>query len=99
MPRDGFYVPELSQMGFATWVGGLPVYQPRTYVEGGFRGTLGYGFPTALGVKVTSPDKAVVSVSGDGGFMFGMQELMTAAEFNIGLVSIVVNNRSYGNAP
>ncbi len=97
LPRDGFYVPELSQMGFTTWVGGLPVYQPRTYVEGGYQGTLGFGFPTALGVKVANPDKAVVSVSGDGGFMFGMQELMTAAEFNIGLVSIVVNNHSYGN--
>ncbi|MBP0047349.1 hypothetical protein H9C73_01255 [Marinobacterium sp. AK62] len=97
LPRDGFYVPELSQMGFTTWVGGLPVYQPRTYVEGGYQGTLGYGFPTALGVKVANPDRAVVSVSGDGGFMFGVQELMTAAEFNIGLVSIVVNNHSYGN--
>ena len=97
LPRDGFYVPELSQMGFTTWVGGLPVYQPRTYVEGGYQGTLGYGFPTALGVKVANLDKAVVSVSGDGGFMFGVQELMTAAEFNIGLVSIVVNNHSYGN--
>lgn len=97
LPRDGFYVPELSQMGFTTWVGGLPVYQPRTFVEGGYQGTLGFGFPTALGVKVANPDKAVVSVSGDGGFMFGVQELMTAAEFNIGLVSIVVNNRSYGN--
>lgn len=97
LPRDGFYVPELSQMGFTTWVGGLPVYEPRTYVEGGYQGTLGYGFPTALGVKVANPDKAVISVSGDGGFMFGVQELMTAAEFNIGLVSIVVNNHSYGN--
>jgi acetolactate synthase-1/2/3 large subunit len=97
LPRDGFYVPELSQMGFTSWVGGLPVLKPRTYVEGGYQGTLGYGFPTALGVKVANPDKAVVSVSGDGGFMFGVQELMTAAEFNIGLVSIVVNNRSYGN--
>lgn len=97
LPRDGFYVPELSQMGFTTWVGGLPVYQPRTYVEGGYQGTLGFGFPTALGVKVANPDKAVVSVSGDGGFMFGVQELMTAAEFNIGLISIVVNNHSYGN--
>jgi len=97
LPRDGFYVPELSQMGFTSWVGGLPVLKPRTYVEGGYQGTLGYGFPTALGAKVANPDKAVVSVSGDGGFMFGVQELMTAAEFNIGLVSIVVNNRSYGN--
>lgn len=97
LPRDGFYVPELSQMGFTSWVGGLPVYQPRTYVEGGYQGTLGYGFPTALGVKVANPDKAVISVCGDGGFMFGVQELMTAAEFNIGLVTIVVNNQAYGN--
>lgn len=97
LPRDGFYVPELSQMGFTTWVGGLPVYQPRTFVESGYQGTLGYGFPTALGVKVANPDKAVVSVCGDGGFMFGVQELMTAVEFNIGVVTIVVNNHSYGN--
>ncbi len=97
LPRDGFYVPELSQMGFTTWVGGLPVYRPRTFVESGYQGTLGYGFPTALGVKVANPDKAVVSVCGDGGFMFGVQELMTAVEFNIGVVTIVVNNHSYGN--
>lgn len=97
LPRDGFYVPELSQMGFATWAGGLPVLEPRTYVEGGFQGTLGYGFPTALGVKVANPDKAVVSVCGDGGFMFGVQELITAAENNIGLVTLVFNNNAYGN--
>ncbi len=97
LPRDGFYIPELSQMGFATWIGGLPVLTPRTYVEGGFQGTLGYGFPTALGVKVANPDKAVVSVCGDGGFMFGVQELITAAENNIGLVTLVFNNNAYGN--
>jgi len=97
LPRDGFYVPELSQMGFATWIGGLPVLSPRTYIEGGFQGTLGYGFPTGLGVKVANPDKAVVSVCGDGGFMFGVQELITAAEHNIGLVTLVFNNNAYGN--
>lgn len=97
LPRDGFYVPELSQMGFATWIGGLPVLAPRTYIEGGFQGTLGYGFPTGLGVKVANPDKAVVSVCGDGGFMFGVQELITAAEHKIGLVTLVFNNNAYGN--
>jgi len=97
LPRDGFYVPELSQMGFAAWTGGLPVYAPRTFIDSGYQGTLGFGFPTALGVKVANPQKAVVSVCGDGGFMFGAQELMTAVEFNIGLVVIVVNNNSYGN--
>lgn len=97
LPRDGFYVPELSQMGFATWIGGLPVLAPRTFIEGGFQGTLGYGFPTALGVKVANPDKVVVSVCGDGGFMFGVQELITAAEYNIGLITLVFNNHAYGN--
>ena len=97
LPRNGFFVPELSQMGFASWVGGIPIYEPRTYVSEGFQGTLGFGFPTALGVKVANPDKAVVSVNGDGGFMFGMQELATAAQYGIGLITLVFNNKSYGN--
>ena len=97
LPRDGFYIPELSQMGFATWAGGLPVLKARTYVDAGFQGTLGYGFPTALGVKVANPDKVVLSVCGDGGFMFSVQELITAAEHNIGLITLVFNNQGYGN--
>ncbi|MCR8922610.1 thiamine pyrophosphate-binding protein [Dasania sp. GY-MA-18] len=97
LPRDGYYVPELSQMGFATWAGGMEFYQARTYISEGFQGTLGFGFPTALGVKVANPNKAVVSVTGDGGFMFGMQELITASQHHIGLVTIVFNNQAYGN--
>lgn len=97
LPRDGILVPELSQMGFATYTGAFPVLAPRTYLSEGFQGTLGFGFPTALGAKVAAPDKAVVSITGDGGFMFGMQELATANEYGIGLVTIVFNNRSYGN--
>ncbi|MEL0614772.1 thiamine pyrophosphate-dependent enzyme [Marinomonas arenicola] len=97
LPRDGFYIPELSQMGFTTWAGGLPVLAPRTFIDAGFQGTLGYGFPTALGVKVANPDKAVLSVCGDGGFMFSAQELITASEHNIGLITLVFNNQGYGN--
>ena len=52
---------------------------------------------TALGVKIANPDKPVVSITGDGGFMFGVQELATAVKYNIGLVTIVFNNASYGN--
>jgi acetolactate synthase-1/2/3 large subunit len=52
---------------------------------------------TALGVKVANPGKAVVSINGDGGFMFGVQELATAAQYNIGCVAIVFNNQSFGN--
>ena len=96
LPRDGFFVPELSQMGFASYFA-FPVLAPRTYVTEGYQGTLGFGFPTALGVKVANPTKAVVSVTGDGGFLFGLQELATAAAHRIGVVTILFNNHAYGN--
>ena len=96
LPRDGYFVPELSQVGFASYFA-WPVLAPRTYVTEGFQGTLGFGFPTALGVKVANPDRAVVSVTGDGGFLFGLQELATAAAHQIGLVTLVFNNGAYVN--
>ena len=97
LPRDGILVPELSQAGFTTYTGAFPVLAPRTYISEGFQGTLGFGFPTALGVKVANKDKAVVSITGDGGFMFGVQELATAAEYGIALVTVVFNNNSFAN--
>lgn len=96
LPRDGFFVEEVSQVGFASRFG-FPVYEPRQHVSCGFQETLGFGFNTALGVKVANPDKAVVSVSGDGGFMFGIQELATAVQHGIAVVAIVFNNAAYGN--
>jgi acetolactate synthase I/II/III large subunit len=96
LPRDGFFVSELSQVGFTSYFG-FPVYEPRTYVSEGYQGTLGFGFPTALGVKVAHPDRPVVSITGDGGFMFGIQELATAAKYDIAVVTLVFNNNSYAN--
>ena len=96
LPRDGYFVEELCQAGFTSYFG-FPVYEPRTYVTPGYQGTLGFGFPTGLGVKAAMPDRAVVSINGDGGFMFGMPELATAVQHGIGLVTIVFNNRSFGN--
>lgn len=96
LPRDGFFCEEISQMGFTARFG-FPVYAPRQYVTCGYQDNLGFGFNTALGVKVANPDKAVVSVSGDGGFLFGVQELATAVRYRIALVTIVFNNASYGN--
>jgi acetolactate synthase-1/2/3 large subunit len=97
LPREGILVPELSQAGFTTYTGAYPVLAPRTYISEGFQGTLGFGFPTALGVKVANKDKAVVSITGDGGFMFGVQELATAAQYGIALVTVVFNNGSFAN--
>ena len=96
LPRDGFLVEEISQVGFTARFG-FPVYAPRTYVTCGYQETLGFGFNTALGVKVAHPDKVVVSITGDGGFLFGVQELATAVHHRIGLVTCVFNNNAYGN--
>ena len=96
LPRDGFFVEEISQMGFTARVG-FPVYEPRQYVTCGYQDNLGYGFHTALGVKIANPDRCVVCVTGDGGFMFGVQELATAVQHGVNLVTVIVNNRSFGN--
>lgn len=96
LPRDGFFVEEVSQVGFTARMV-FPVYAPRQYVTCAYQDNLGFGFNTALGVKVANPDKAVISVSGDGGFMFGVQELATAVQHGINVVAVVFNNSAYGN--
>jgi acetolactate synthase I/II/III large subunit len=96
LPPEAIVTDELSQVGFASWYG-FPIYQPRTFITSGYQGTLGSGFPTALGAKVAHPDRPVVALTGDGGFMFGVQELATAVQFNIGVVTLVFNNNAYGN--
>jgi acetolactate synthase-1/2/3 large subunit len=96
LPADGFFVDELTQVGYVARFA-FPVLQPRTYVPSTYQGTLGFGFPAALGVKVANPDRAVVCVCGDGGFMYGVQELATAVLHGIGVVTIVFNDGSYGN--
>lgn len=94
--EDGIFVDELTQIGFTSRIV-MPVYRPRTFISTGYMGTLGYGFPTALGVKVARPDVPVIAVAGDGGFMFGVQELATAVQQRIGLITLVFNNNQYGN--
>src|SRR5690349_5204790 len=96
LPANAVVTDELSQVGFASWYG-FPIYEPRTFITSGYQGTLGSGFPTALGAKVAHPDRPVVAITGDGGFMFGVQELATAVQFRIGVVTLVFNNNAYGN--
>jgi acetolactate synthase-1/2/3 large subunit len=96
IPDDAIVVEEMTQVGYWTRFG-LPVHEPRTYITSGFQGTLGAGFPTALGAKVGNPDRAVVSINGDGGFMFNVQELATAVQHNIGVAIVVFDDGAYGN--
>lgn len=96
LPRDGFFVEEICQAGFAARYA-FPVFLPRTYVSCAYQDNLGFGFMSALGVKVARPDRMVISINGDGGFMFGVQELATAVQNKLHVIAIVFNNRSFGN--
>ena len=96
LPDDGIYVEDLTQVGYVGRVA-FPIYHPRTYIHSGYQGTLGSGFATALGAKVGRPDLPVVSVSGDGGFMYNVQELSTAVKHGIDIVAIVFADGAYGN--
>ncbi len=70
--------------------------KPRTLITSGGLGTMGYGFPAALGAKVAHPDKTVFSISGDGSIQMNIQELATAVENNIPVKVAILNNRFLG---
>ena len=96
LPEDGILVDELTQMGYAArfaW----PTYKPRTFLSPGYQGTLGWGYATALGAKIARPETAVLSISGDGGFMFTAMEMATAAQHGIGVVAVVFSDGAFGN--
>jgi acetolactate synthase-1/2/3 large subunit len=96
LPDEGIVVSEMTQVGY--WANlAFPVYEPRTYVTPGYQGTLGFGFPTALGVKVAHPGRPVVSINGDGGFGFCLNELATMARHDIAAIVVVFTDDAYGN--
>ncbi|MCC7368689.1 MAG: thiamine pyrophosphate-binding protein [Chloroflexi bacterium] len=97
LPDDTVFVTESTQVGYWMTFGGLPIEQPRTFLGSGYQGTLGNGFPTALGAQVGNPDRRVVSINGDGGFMFNVQELATAVQHNIPVIAVVFDDGAYGN--
>ena len=66
-------------------------------IDSGYSFNLGFSFPTALGAKVARPDRPVVCVIGDGGFMFNAAELATAVRYGINVVTIVFRDDAYGN--
>ena len=96
IPDDAFIVWDVTQFGYYArthW----RVNHAKTYIDSGYSFNLGYGFPTALGVKVAKPDRPVICMAGDGGFMFNSSELSTAVQYGINVVTIVFRNDSYGN--
>jgi acetolactate synthase-1/2/3 large subunit len=96
LPEDGILVEDLTQIGYVSRLA-FPVHGPRQYLTSGYQGTLGLSYPTALGAKIACPERAVVAIAGDGGFMYNVQELATAAQYGINVVAVVFNDNAYGN--
>ncbi|SFJ27996.1 acetolactate synthase, large subunit [Halobacillus dabanensis] len=80
---------------FAGWLHRYFSFTDHKYI-GPTSGAMGYAMPAALGAKLAFPDRKVISLSGDGGFMMTLQELETAVRYDIPVISIVFNNRMYG---
>ena len=73
-----------------------PFDQPRRWINSGGLGTMGFGFPAAIGVKMAHPDATVVCVTGDGSIQMNIQELSTAQQYEVPIVIVSLNNRFLG---
>lgn len=96
LPESGILIDDLTQVGYVSRIA-YPVYKPRTFLNSGYQGTLGWGVSTALGAKDAVGDTPVVVISGDGGFMYQIQEFSTAVRHNLSPVFIVFNDSAFGN--
>jgi acetolactate synthase-1/2/3 large subunit len=94
--EDGVLVSDLTQLYFAAQ-DVYDVYKPRTYVQASYQGTLGHAAATCLGAQVAAGDRPVIGLAGDGGFMFTVQELATAVQYNIPATFLVMNDSAFGN--
>ncbi|MBN2721557.1 MAG: acetolactate synthase large subunit [Campylobacterales bacterium] len=73
-----------------------PFDRPRQWINSGGLGTMGFGFPAALGAKRGVPEKTVINITGDGSILMNMQELVTAAEYKIPVINVILNNQFLG---
>jgi acetolactate synthase I/II/III large subunit len=96
LPEDGIYVDEVTQIGFAARLA-FPVYKPRTFLSPGYQDNLGWGYATALGAQHARPDAPVLSINGDGGFLYTGNELATAVRHQIPLVALIFVDGAFGN--
>lgn len=94
--EDGILVADVTQLYFVA-PDAMPVYRPRTFIHASYQGTLGHAVATAIGAQVAMPDRPVLALAGDGGFMFTVQELATAVHFGVPVTFLVMNDGAYGN--
>jgi len=95
LPDDAIVVND--QTGLTYWMEWrFPVLRPRTFLYPTGSATLGYAVPAAIGAKIARPDRAVVAVAGDGGFLYSVNELATAVKYRLPIVFLVVNDERFG---
>lgn len=94
--EDGVFVGDLTQVSYpAHYIYKAP--RPHSYVFSGYAGTLGWGVPAGIGAQIASPGRRVLSIQGDGGFLYGATEIATAVKYDVPVVMLVYNDNAYGN--
>ena len=95
LPDDAIVVND--QTGLTYWMEWrFPVYAPRTFLYPAGSASLGYAVPAAIGAKIARPERAVIAVAGDGGFMYSVNELATAVKYRLPIVFLVLNDGRFG---
>lgn len=92
---DAVVISGITNIGYWSHFA-LRVRRPRTYLGASYFATLGFAFPTALGAKVAAPNRQVISLSGDGGFMYALPDLATAVQYGINVVAVVFADGAFG---
>ena len=96
IPEETAIVWDVTQFGYYARTH-YRVNHPKTYIDSGYQFNVGYSFPTALGAKIANPERPVICMVGDGGFLFNASELSTAVQHGITVVTVIFRNDSYGN--
>jgi acetolactate synthase-1/2/3 large subunit len=96
LPADGIVVEDVTQVGFMGRLA-FDVDAPRLYLSSGYQDNLGWAYGAALGAQAALPERAVVAICGDGGFMYQAQELATAMRHDLPVVAIVFDDGAFGN--
>ena len=96
LPDNGVIVEDVTQLGFAAHFA-FEFRHPRTFLTTGPAGTLGAGVAQAIGAQAAAPDRPVLCLAGDGGFLFTAAELATAVQYQIPVTVLLHDNAAYGN--
>jgi thiamine pyrophosphate-dependent acetolactate synthase large subunit-like protein len=94
LPSNGIVVSDMTSLGYAS-ADVFPVHAPRSFIHSSELCTIGCGLPLALGAKAAAPDRPVVALCGDGGFLLNPGELATAVQEKLGVVVVLCNDATY----